>query len=86
MNGWLIDPQFGLATLLLLPSKDCRGAAAVVNMLDTRLEMEDATLNMGHPEVLSPPKAEKAKEELQRRSRAKECKQSLDMAAGMELR
>jgi hypothetical protein len=55
-------------------------------MLDTRLEMEDATLNMGHPEVLSPPKAEKAKEELQRRSRAKECKQSLDMAAGMELR
>jgi hypothetical protein len=55
-------------------------------MLDTRVEMEDATLNMGHPEVLSPPKAEKAKEELQRRSRAKECKQSLDMAAGMGLR
>ncbi len=60
MNGWLIDPQFGLATLLLLPSNDCKGAAAVVNMLDTRVEMEDATLNMGHPEVLSPPKAEKA--------------------------
>ena len=85
MNGWLIDPQFGLATLLLLPSKDCRGAAAVVNMLDTRVEMEDATLNMGHPEALSLPKAEKAKEVLQRSSKAKECKKSLDMAGGMEL-
>ena len=71
--------------MLPLPSKDCTGTAEVVNAFYTRVEIEDATLNMGHPEALSLPKAEKAKEVLQRSSKAKECKKSLDMAGGMEL-
>jgi hypothetical protein len=69
MKGWLMAPQVGLAMLLPVPSNACSGTA-VVNMLDTRVEIEDAILNMGQPDALSPPKEEKAKQVLQSRSRS----------------
>jgi hypothetical protein len=50
-------------------------------MLDTRVEMEDAILNMGQPDALSPPKAEKALQLLHRRSSAKDREKSLDNMA-----
>ena len=84
MKGWLMAPQVGLATLLPVPSKDCSETAAV-NMVDTRVEMEDAILNMGQPEELSPPKAEKAQQLLHRRSRANSWGQSLSMAVAREV-
>ena len=85
MKGWLMAPQVGLAKLLPLPSKDCTDSAAAVNMVDTRVEMEEAILNMGQPEELSPPKAEKAQQLLHRRSRANSWGQSLSMAVAREV-
>jgi hypothetical protein len=70
--------------LLPVPSNACSGTA-VVNMSDTRVEMEDAILNMGQPDALSPPKAEKALQLLHRRSSAKDREKSPDNMAASNL-
>ena len=81
MKGWLMAPQVGWAMLLPVPSNAWSDTAAVVNMLDTRVEMEDAILYMGQPDALSPPKAAKALQLLHKRSRANDTEKSLHMAA-----